>query len=289
MELPAKAVIVMRQWCIVGDLQSSPQLGEMLARNVSGEWEEDIRGALVEYRLTQNDENRPIQLDPMARTLAEFVLATASQWLRALLLRRYQYLSSDEVVHIVDVACHQLFADREHNKNRLDLVTTVLIKFLHEHDTVVLEGVRGFLIPEVLQEFYDGIDRAIDDWLMEKEYREFIRLLRNFVSLNEPKINGVHVFWHRSKFVLEDDHGRPAGTDVMDELTTGVQEEDESPEDLLVSALITLAPRQIVFHCPGPIDNTWQTIHSVFDERVVRCPGCQRCGRHSLTDARNKV
>lgn len=37
------------------------------------------------------------------------------------------------------------------------------------------------------------IDNAVDDFLIEREYKEFIRLLKYFVEIQDPKFNVVHV------------------------------------------------------------------------------------------------
>ncbi len=287
MKLPTKVVVIVPQWCIVADLESVPQLGETLAREVSGQWQETVLGSQVEYQLRQ-DGSRAQSLNSLSTAITGYLLHTASNWIRTILLRRYRYFAADEVKSIVYAATQLLFADSAHNQDRINLMKNILAQFLATNDTIVLEGVRRFLIPEISHEFEEGVDRAIDQWLMEKEYREFVRLLRHFVNLNEPKMNIIHVYWQRHQFLLEDTLGQPVGKDILAELASGLPDEEDSPEDLLVSALITIAPRQIVLHLNKPADHLLQTIDGVFEDRVMRCPGCRRCGRGDLTESVTK-
>ncbi|RYD06895.1 hypothetical protein N752_01845 [Desulforamulus aquiferis] len=50
-------------------------------------------------------------------------------------------------------------------------------------------------------------------------------------------------------------------------------------EDLLISALITIAPNKIVFHTnlQDQPETTMETIKSVFAGRVSECSGCTLC------------
>lgn len=50
-------------------------------------------------------------------------------------------------------------------------------------------------------------------------------------------------------------------------------------EDLVVSALITIAPRNIMVHTSDRLSDkeVLETIKSVFEGRVVVCEGCELC------------
>lgn len=61
--------------------------------------------------------------------------------------------------------------------------------------------------------------------------------------------------------------------------------EDINYEDLLISALITIAPRNVMLHMAGiPQEHgVVQTIQHVFEGRVMTCDGCEICeNEHSV-------
>ena len=52
-------------------------------------------------------------------------------------------------------------------------------------------------------------------------------------------------------------------------------------DDVLVSILVTIAPRRIVIHenNPLPSKESVTMIRNVFQDRIVTCQGCERCGQ----------
>jgi putative sporulation protein YtxC len=80
---------------------------------------------------------------------------------------------------------------------------------------------------------------------MDKEYREFIKLLRHFVDLQEPKRDLVNVVFHKTEIVLIDEDCKYIENDTTIDLIA-----KENPEvnmdDIVVSTLINIAPRRII-------------------------------------------
>ncbi len=259
----------------------------MLEANVFGEWEEHLLPSMVEYRLNQTPSTRDRQMLALARTLSRYILVMTGAWLQDLVRLRYVSLDGDEICHVVDRAYARLRVDESHNRDREDLATSALRAFLVDHDELVLTGVQRFLLPAIRQEFVEALDHALDDWLMEKEHHEFVRLLHHFVSLHEPKMGTVHVFWQDLHFLLEDDHEQRVGEAVVRELSRGIPDDDPSIHDLLISALITMGPKRVVVHQKEEVDDILRTMHGVFENRVTCCRGCQRC--KGLTGIQNPL
>ena len=66
---------------------------------------------------------------------------------------------------------------------------------------------------------------------------------------------------------------------IMDEPTAAISEEEINYDDLLVSSLITLAPRKVTFHSVRYFKNKelLETIKNVFYNNVIICDGCCIC------------
>lgn len=228
-----------------------------------------------------NPECRREEAQQLARGLAGFLLEDwFSTWLLSLIRRHYPYFDASEQSALRTYAATRL---RANTAARTGLVQGRVEAFLGDHQQVVIEGLTTFLLKDVCREMEEAIDLAVDDLLMENEHREFVRLLRNFLSLQNPRVDEVHVFYRGRRFYIEDDAGHPAGLDVVQELMAGLP--SEAPQDdLLLSALLTLAPRRIHLH-RGPTDeNAKRTLTQVFEERLDICRGCaeSRCRRQRL-------
>jgi putative sporulation protein YtxC len=159
-------------------------------------------------------------------------------------------------------------------------VLSRLNEFLETSNSVMLEGFITFRLREYIEELGRAVDRAVDDFLLEREYHEFIRLLKYFVDIQEPKIDEVHVVLGESgAFKLVDRQHNTISDAHLEEFVAEMVENEINHDDLLISALITVAPQRITLHCSEEERHREciRTIDSVFAGRVSYCTGCATC------------
>ncbi len=158
-------------------------------------------------------------------------------------------------------------------------VLRLILDYLAQQQEINIDGFITFRLRDYRDQLSDAVGQAVDDFLMEKEYLEFINLLRYFVESQEPKMKVVHaVIQPKGAFRLVDEKGAQVTNEYLAESFLDVDTEVNT-EDLLVSALITIAPERVVIHCPAELDRfeALDTIRSVFEGRVTTCRGCRLC------------
>jgi len=157
-----------------------------------------------------------------------------------------------------------------------------LYDYLADQQILLIEGYANFRLKDYWSQLRRMVQRAGQELVAAKDYFEFIRLLRYFVEIQEPKIQKVHVFINSAgTFYLFDQKGNIIRKEVLSSPSLTVNNGEFSYEDFLLSILITLVPQKITFHVP---DRIWhcesvQTIQQVFGNRVIHCTGCDKC-RH---------
>lgn len=160
--------------------------------------------------------------------------------------------------------------------------------FLASCHEFVVDGFLRFRLKDYYAELEASVDRAVDDFVADREHQEFVRLLKYFVEVQEPRFSLLHVLEApepRLPFVILDENGDQVEVDVPDDaLPTPVDSDatDIDLEDLLLSNLINLAPRHVVLHISRDREVV-KTIQGVFEARTSFCKGCERCRRYSLT------
>lgn len=153
-----------------------------------------------------------------------------------------------------------------------DQVWKRVMEYVENNDELVLEGFIRFRLKDFNREMEEAVDRAVDDLLIEKEYSEFIKLLRYFVEIQEPKMEEVHVLMDEDKkFTLLDSDLHIINNDMLEDLAKEISEKEISHDDLLISALITIAPKKIIIHQFERIQNKelLNTIDKVFNGKVT--------------------
>jgi putative sporulation protein YtxC len=162
---------------------------------------------------------------------------------------------------------------------RSTMVLTRILEYLDSHHELVLEGFINFRLKEYYKQLVETVDKAVDDFMMELEYKEFIRVLRYFVDVQEPQMEEVHVIIEAHDcFKILDACGKVVNNQYVENVMT--QNLDEfNYEDLLITALITIAPCNITMHStnPGVAQNIIETVKNIFTGRVAVCQGCELC------------
>ena len=93
-----------------------------------------------------------------------------------------------------------------------------------------------------------AVEYAIDEYVIEKEYLEFIQLLKHFVDSQKPSLEILHVgITPQGKFHLYNNDGVKVTHKFLEDYQLDNVHE-LGYEDLLISALIAVAPRQITLH-----------------------------------------
>lgn len=165
-------------------------------------------------------------------------------------------------------------------KQRKQKIMEKILEYLDVHQELILEGFVNFRLKDYQDELKEIVNTAVDEFLLEKEYMEFIRLLKYFVEIQEPRIDQIKiVFKEQGKFSLLDMDNKPLQHECLDGLMLDVLENGINYDDLLVSSLITLAPKQIELHFMEGFEktDTVKMIKQVFGDRVIQCKGCTIC------------
>lgn len=159
----------------------------------------------------------------------------------------------------------------------------ILVKvsdYLEQHHEIVIDGFINFRLKDYRQELLEAVDKAVDDFMMDREYKEFIRLLRYFVDVQEPRIEKVHVVMQTNGgFRILDSCGKAINNQFLEGFVVENADIELNYDDLLISALITIAPQSVTIHGPNvkqPCD-VIETIYSIFDGRVLLCESCEIC------------
>jgi putative sporulation protein YtxC len=195
--------------------------------------------------------------------------------LRRMIRIDHPYLSSAEAESLSQKVISTLAVVGE--KERVQRVQKEVSIFLSENNAIFLEGFFRFRLKDYFFELKENLEEAIDQLLADKEYQEFIKLLRYFVEIQEPKILEVHVlFYTKEKFRLLDEEEKPLEQEYLLKVLGDLKDEGLKYEDLLLSALITLSPERIILH-RSEKTNIVNTILNVFTERVTFCRDCELC------------
>ena len=155
--------------------------------------------------------------------------------------------------------------------------------YIMNDPNIYIEGFLRFRIKE-FNLFMDlVIDRGIDEFTLEKEYKEFIKILQYFIDVQEPKYNLINLIFENHDYKLIDEEDNIIDKDFFSEIVNEIDADGISKEDLLISTLIVLAPKKLILHLDelNQNEDLVKIISNVFQDRVYFCFGCDKCGRNA--------
>ncbi|HWP95718.1 MAG TPA: putative sporulation protein YtxC [Syntrophomonadaceae bacterium] len=239
-------------------------------------------------RVFRDEDIRHIFRHQLAESLAEHIVVS---WEEKLLwkevARSHRKSSPTEKEAILEKARDILHNSK--NSESLNLLLSFgrktriiqrLLEHIKDHGHLDLEGFITFCLQDFLTELKYAVELAFEEKKNEKEYSDFVSLLRYFVDSQFSKMEEVNLMVKSDGlFYLWDGSGVPIEEKYinyyMDEMLTN----EVSLDDVLVSILITIAPLHIILHNTGAAGSSEPVmmIRNVFGDRISECPGCERC------------
>lgn len=157
---------------------------------------------------------------------------------------------------------------------------------MEENNEVNLEGYITFREREMNEDFKSILDKVIENYMVEREYDEFIELLKYFVEIEECKIEEINIYADKNEdYKILDGKGKNLFKSLTKEVKECGYNDYINKSDLIISGLITLCPEKIILHCSKYFYNRElvDTIKKVFSSRVEFCNECSKCSKIKKT------
>lgn len=223
----------------------------------------------------------------ISNALADYIIRQYEERLLTRIINcNYCYFNTVEKKEILSRALNVIrnedksFINSLFQIRRRNVIIRRLLDYFDNSNSIIIDGFVNFRLKDYIKDLEEIVDKAVDDFLMDREYREFIRLLRYFVDIQEPKIDTVHVIvGYDNRYTLLDGTKKEITNECIQEYVSEITEGEINYDDLLVSSLITFAPRKVMIHCNGQFRNKelMETIKNVFYGRVFVCHDCDIC------------
>lgn len=199
----------------------------------------------------------------------------------------YFFLKQSEILEVEEqiikvLKCEEIVKDEDsiYYLNRINSMIEKIRDCINEKQEININGFITFRMRKLRNDIEKIIDKVVESYMIEKEYKEFVRLLKYFVDIQESKIKEVNIIIEEgSSYIVKDGEGQNLYDEFLKELSGTQSINDTNIEDVLISGLITSAPRKIVIHNRenGTNKEFLDTINNVFGDRVNYCDGCLQC------------
>lgn len=245
----------------------------------------------VEWELSQGDgvircqfpigtasEDRQLICDKVGRILAEYTLIEHEPaLLRGIFQALYGLKEAVEIDSLIAEAVSMLDGEPDlegswagrGRERRIGKLATRFAAYLASHRRLNMQGFLRFRLTDYRAEVLEAAETAIEERLMERQYQEFMALLRTMAEWQEIRTSAVHVLHGGGNaFRLLDEQMRPLESPAI-----GPEPQEELEEESrVVSRLLAVSPRRLFIHTSEPESQVIRTIIGIFGNRAALCP-----------------
>ena len=154
--------------------------------------------------------------------------------------------------------------DAIHYERRKALIREQAEEYLRENNFIIINGFVNFRLDDYKNELKNLCHDAAEELYALREYDEFLNMLSFFISVQSPKEVLVHIVKKGGSLRILNKRHKDITNHYCEEAIFA--DEDFGAEDIVLSALITIAPRKILIHDKKENERIYETITSVFPD-----------------------
>lgn len=171
---------------------------------------------------------------------------------------------------------------RKNNKINKEFISVPLTDFLKNNKSIVLTGFIYFRLTDYVNILNTLISESVNQYIVDKEYLEFVGLLKSYVHSKAPESSVVNLIYINSEGILLSDDGKIIDLESFD--SDYLSDISFSKNDYVLNTLVGILPEEIVLHLISPRDQFIKTIELIFENRVKVCRSCELCKAYKMLD-----
>lgn len=219
-------------------------------------------------------------IDKLSNILSFMVIDELEEsFLKKLIIKNYFYFDTNEIEKILNI-CFDILTE-DFNKifnEKHDCLFNSFSAYLKNNKSIILDGFINFRIKDYFKILENIIDDSVNSFIIEKEYNEFISLLKLYISSQPYGCNIVHLIYSTENCTLLDENKNII--DVSDDIFNAKYLSDItfSLNDYALNTLLSLLPKKIYIHLTDNyIDEFINTLCLVFENKIELCTECNIC------------
>lgn len=234
------------------------------------------KNVIVHY--TGNDNK--LFLNKISSILSLLVIDEMEEvFLKNILFRNYFYFDCNERNEILNL-CFDINANDFSAifDNKFRILFECFYSFLLENKILVLQGFINFRISSYFEILDDIISEAVNHFIVEKEYMEFISLLKLYINSQSNTCKTVHLIYSNSESILLNENKEIIAIANDNFKAKYLSDISFSSNDYTLNSLLTLLPENIYIHLiDNYVDEFINTLQAIFENRIHICKDCNIC------------
>lgn len=207
------------------------------------------------------------------KVLAKNILSEFSKKVLVRLVNKNcDYFSKADKYEVWKLSMKRLLDDELENNSeytsRIEFVEGKLREFFLTSKSVSIEGFVNFRLKDLDAELEDVVEECVQEYLLEREYVEFINMLKYFISMQGSKYLAVEIVYGDKVLIFGD------GKNITDECLKDFYNEvnciETNVDDFILNSLISTAPKKVTVKQKHKFlnDEIKKTLLGIFGDKI---------------------
>ena len=208
--------------------------------------------------------------------------------IKSLINLNYFYFDNIDI-NIIRENCYSILSENCENTPvshaihaRKDVLWNSIFEYVTQNSRIYLDGFINFRLYKYIQYLDSIIDFTVNKYIVDKEYSEFINLLKMYIDSQDSKIPLIHLIYVNNEAILLDENKNIISLTKNNLELHYLSDISFSSNDYALNTLLSLLPKKIIIHLISPEDDFIRTLNLIFSNRLSICTSCNICKTYSL-------
>lgn len=244
------------------------------------------KNIIIHY--TGNDNSK--LYDEVSSILSSLVLdCYEEKYINTTLNLEYSYFDIEEQKIISNESFYALSTNENCTFNsRYKILYDIFYEHISNNKSIFLDGFITFRLKEFQSILNEILEDSINKFLIEKEYTEFISILKFYINSKPSSSSIIHIIYSKDKTIILDEKESIISITENMYNTKYISDISFSTNDYILNFLLNLLPKKIYLHCEcNSNDDFLLTLKLSFEERIQFCTNCSLCKKY-LSESTSK-
>lgn len=216
-----------------------------------------------------------------SRSLAEFIIEYKEKQVCEEILELEQRIREipqrQQLLRYIHLSLHEE-DERQRKESQVNWIAERIEKCFWVENQLSLEGFIRFRLKEYWDYWRNCIEFAREEFVIEKELSDYAEGLKSLAFKHEAKVDLLHIVHldDRNLFLFDQDW-RQLYSYLVNGISMVLEGKKARYEDLIMGAIVTLAPTSLIIHSNQENHHIIYTIKRTFKEKVKVCSECKDC------------
>lgn len=196
--------------------------------------------------------------------------------LKKIISYEYFYFDYSEKSKIIDYMYD--LETKDDSRRKYNILYNELLSYITANKKIFITGAIPFRIKSYLNYMIECVDSAVNSYLIDREYNEFISILRLYVKSQNSHIKIIHLIYTKSKSILLDENKKIIKDKEFALNAKYLSDISFSENDYALNTILSLIPEKIYIHLvDNKCDEFIDTLKLIFEDKTVICKDCNIC------------